>query len=889
MYQIGKMPGSIDIGYIGETNFRKIEIDMKAWMKDTPDGVPCIVHIRPGETQSDAYVANTSFDTEKDILTWEITEADIGPLEGEGLMQVWLEVYEDDEVVKRGKSINVITKVTASVDDPSQTVPSAQESMLEQMASLKNQTVTAKEAAEDAQEAAEDAAEEAQAAVTNPPYISEDTGCWMVWSKTAGDYVDTGISASGDPTLIIDDEAGEGDTDKTFSADKLTEELEGVKSGIDGVDNSVDDILDHETYTEGGSSEYDPVTENTTISDCYLGINGYGTANVVTPSSTSIKVYPVEIGKTYKVKGKCSTSRPLLVVADSVVTSGAIATTGNYDHVYGASSSAVVEEQEYTALRTGYLYLTYATDCGLWLKNAVQVRKYHMDNVLNDLSDIDSIIDKITRTKIDSTSSLTKIVPRNAEPVAKVTNLSNTVTAVRSILSRNVADKNAVTDVEVSTDHTMKKGIKTVMLPPGRYYLILGNVGAYTMVKRYENGVYSDTMYKEQFPMRVGITDPAGGCFIVYASSVSNLGDLSGLCIIKLHDDETTATFEAYSEKLYTAENLASDNRIDVVPNGIIEFVNSGNTAVASTVEYTVFGKDDDTTTKKDFITSPDGTKFLPMIKNDGSIVGARVIPKKALFIGNSLTSGWQTFGEAATESDKDFVARFGDVVSDLDSEYTFSRKWATNFEQQGSLANAQAWVTTNIDPLLSDDLDLIVVQLSENVVSNASAVATFPESSLWLLQHLRTECPKARVVWMGVWFDRGWVKTLLDNTANTGCEYVDIRPLYLPENVSVLGTVYEMESDYTKEYTVDSFTVDNGQITLVFTVDGVQYTATIPSYTSYTSSSDTSITVTGIYHVVSTYYAAIHPGDEGFRKIANKLLFDLGISDSEETIPADA
>ena len=127
----------------------------------------------------------------------------------------------------------------------------------------------------------------------------------------------------------------------------------------------------------------------------------------------------------------------------------------------------------------------------------------------------------------------------------------------------------------------------------------------------------------------------------------------------------------------------------------------------------------------------------------------------------------------------------------------------------------------------------------------------------------------------------------LLENTEKAGCEYIDIRSLYKPENVSVIGTVYKMDSDFTKSYDVDSFVVSNGTIVLTFTVSGTQYTATIPSYTSYTSSGDTQISVTGIYHVVNTYYAAIHPGNEGFRKIANKMLFDLGISDSEETILA--
>ena len=866
---------TIKIGYVGENNHMHVRIDCEEVFKEYPNAAVTMA-ITPPEGEDYPKVVTR----DGNVVEWTVANSDVAA-EGYGEFQM---TFTEGEVIR--KTVTASFEVIRSIVGNG-TAPSGIDDFLTD--------ANAKLAAVD------EAIQDAEDAASHAPIIGND-GYWYRWDADQGEYVSTGTKAQGeqgdpgspgDPTQLIDDTAGEGATGKTWSADKLDETTGQLLNAIQGVDKSVDDILDHETYTEGGTSEYDPVTVFNTISGAYININAYNYAYISIPSTVDVKVYKIENGKTYKVKGRGKTDRPIYIAADNASTAGKIAEENQFDYAYGTGSSLAVEEKEYTSTRNGYLYITYSSDeCGLWVKNDSQVTKYHIDDVLCDVTDIKndilSLNNAIFNKQIDSASALIKRVPRNAEPVAKVTNLANTVTAVRSILSRNVADKNAVTDVEVSTDHTMKKGIKTVMLPAGRYYLILGNVGAYTMVKRYEDGVYSDTMYKEQFPMRVGITDPAGGCFIIYASSVANLGDLSGLCIIKLHDDETTATFEAYSEKLYTAENLASDNRIDVVPNGIIEFVNSGNTAVASTVEYTVFGKDDDTTTRKDFITSPDGTKFLPMIKNDGSVVGARVVPKKAFFIGNSLTSGWQTFGEAATESDKDFVARFGDVVSDLDSDYTFSRKWSTNFEQQTSLANAQTWVTNNIDPLLSDDLDLIVVQLSENVVSNASAEATFPSSSLWLLQHLRETCPKARVIWMGVWFDRGWVKTLLDNTANTGCEYVDIRPLYLHENVSVLGTVYEMESDYTKEYTVDSFTVDNGQITLVFTVNGVQYTATIPSYTSYTSSSDTSITVTGIYHVVSTYYASIHPGDEGFRKIANKLLFDLGISDSEETIPAD-
>ena len=239
MYNIGKMPGSIDIGFTGETNFRKIEIDMTAWMNETPDGVPSIIHVRPGEADSDAYVAVTTFDSETNVLTWTITAADIGTREGEGDIQIWLEVAENDEITKRGKSKHVKSIVSKAVNNPDQTAPTSQEAFIEQVTALKVAAVGAKEDAEDAKEDAEAAAAEAQAAVTHPPYIDSTTLCWMVWNTTTGEYTNTEISATGDPTLIIDDEAGEGATDKTWSADKLDEELEDVKNEIDGIANAV--------------------------------------------------------------------------------------------------------------------------------------------------------------------------------------------------------------------------------------------------------------------------------------------------------------------------------------------------------------------------------------------------------------------------------------------------------------------------------------------------------------------------------------------------------------------------------------------------------------------------------------------------------------------------
>ena len=420
--------------------------------------------------------------------------------------------------------------------------------------------------------------------------------------------------------------------------EELQEEVGELTSNLTLVAESVNELLDHETYDGDGETivEYDPIAENTHVDSSFVMINGYNYATISTPTNAKVVIYPVEQGKTYKVVGRCKNAQnqqPLLVVADSVVTSGAIGDGNSYDKELATSTSSTVEEKEYTALRTGYLYITASTsDCGLWLKKTTTqtVKKYHIDDVVADVSEIKSSIAEfdIIRTKEDSTTAMVKNVPRNAEQTARVTSVASTVTLVRSIVGRNLINKNAVGDVVVDASGTLKVGMKTVHVPAGRYYCILGNVGNYTMVKKVENGIYT-TLYKDQFPMKLSITDPAGGYFIVYASSVANLGDISGVFIGLLMDDESTLSFEAYSEKTYTPHALALDNRIEVRPYGFVEFVNARNVDVASTIVFTVVGRDDDTTTRKTFITSPDGSKFLPMVKNDGTLSCARVVPKK--------------------------------------------------------------------------------------------------------------------------------------------------------------------------------------------------------------------------------------------------------------------
>ena len=188
MYDVMHMPGVIEIGYVGETNFRPIAFDLRPWLEDVPDGVGSLVHIRPGETAAEAYIAATTFND--GILVWVPTEADLGTVEGYGQLQVWLEETQSATVLKRGKSARVQTYVKESVNEASSDIPDPQVAWMEQMTSLRTQTVNAAAAAETAKEAAEDAIEVW-------PRIDENNH-WIIWDPTVQDWYDTGVAAKGE-------------------------------------------------------------------------------------------------------------------------------------------------------------------------------------------------------------------------------------------------------------------------------------------------------------------------------------------------------------------------------------------------------------------------------------------------------------------------------------------------------------------------------------------------------------------------------------------------------------------------------------------------------------------------------------------------------------------
>lgn len=112
MYEIGKMPASIDIGYTGEQEFRTVQIDMSEWVAKVPNGTPILMYIRPGE--SEPYPVEITY--ADNIITWSVTDGDLGTVGGTGLLQVWFGVEDEEQVMRKlGMSSVVVTIVHLSI------------------------------------------------------------------------------------------------------------------------------------------------------------------------------------------------------------------------------------------------------------------------------------------------------------------------------------------------------------------------------------------------------------------------------------------------------------------------------------------------------------------------------------------------------------------------------------------------------------------------------------------------------------------------------------------------------------------------------------------------------------------------------------------------------
>ena len=288
------------------------------------------------------------------------------------------------------------------------------------------------------------------------------------------------------------------------------------------------------------------------------------------------------------------------------------------------------------------------------------------------------------------------------------------------------------------------------------------------------------------------------------------------------------------------------------------------------------------TTESSGIITGSGGDKFEISANNAGVLTLLPVVPSKGAVFGNSLLLGFATFGMAASAIDKDYYALVTDYITGIKPTFTCGRFAATEIEALDNAADIDSTIQTVILDNLVGDEEFIVIQLGDNV-NTAGKLALWGDVTLSVLQAIRNKCQGARVFWMGMWYSSTEKYADIQNACTvTGSTFVSMEALRVDGASSFIGALSDRGQAVRTVLNVTSV-VENTpiNITVTFASGGASYSATI-DVDSYSLDS-TTLTYDSIYYVVTNSGVASHPGDEGFRLIANKLLYTSKISSSEE------
>ena len=258
--------------------------------------------------------------------------------------------------------------------------------------------------------------------------------------------------------------------------------------------------------------------------------------------------------------------------------------------------------------------------------------------------------------------------------------------------------------------------------------------------------------------------------------------------------------------------SIYADNLNDMIKN--IDNKISGSSTVKSDVSY---------------IQAPNNKYFI-QANNSGNLQLIDVIPNKTLFIGNSLLLGNHhgdyAFGMCASNINNDYYYHITQYILNKNANATFEKISGTTFEGATSQSTVTDYLNNTLLPELSDDIQLVIVQLGDNV-NTPEKVAIFNSSCLELLQFIRVHAPNSRVVFVGEWYSTSQKQTIIANACkHSGCQFVDISLLNTIENQSSIGTVITYPDGYTE--------------------------------------------------TVSSSGVASHPGNAGFQKIANKIINEI-------------
>lgn len=250
------------------------------------------------------------------------------------------------------------------------------------------------------------------------------------------------------------------------------------------------------------------------------------------------------------------------------------------------------------------------------------------------------------------------------------------------------------------------------------------------------------------------------------------------------------------SEKLRIA--IKSDNEFE-----LISFILKEEAVVRSN-EHTSFSN----------ITVENGEKKAIVRQLDGTSITVPVIPKKVLFMGNSLLLGMTYYGMCATDPSNDYYYHVTTEILKHNPNCEFIKLHGVQIECNESVDAFydNVYKTPNrvtgrptVEDLTSD-IDLAIIQIGDNV-NTPQKVEIFKQICEPFIRILKERCPKARIIWVFGWYNKSnTYSTLVSAFDKWQIESVDISALMpLKENQATKGQLY-LKADGSSEVAPDGW-----------------------------------------------------------------------------------
>jgi hypothetical protein len=275
-------------------------------------------------------------------------------------------------------------------------------------------------------------------------------------------------------------------------------------------------------------------------------------------------------------------------------------------------------------------------------------------------------------------------------------------------------------------------------------------------------------------------------------------------CITATGDELLYATYPATAEDgLYLCSFFFDPINLQIYEKAVsfrIIFRDFGSISHFSMEEHTDSAQEAAETGSAVF-TDDTGEKRVTVLQADRvTQIAVPVIPRHVLFVGNSILLGMSgAYGMCASSPLHDYCYHVQQAILVHNPDCRFSKLYGSMFEHATCREEFEAW--WGIDPnghtgkpakdSFTDDLDLIILQLGDNV--GTQKLANFLECTPILLQRIKALCPRARILWVCGWFNSPLTTPPITRFCEEWkLERVDILSVRSPETQSYSGAPYE-------------------------------------------------------------------------------------------------